>query len=424
MVVASIDLQGGRAVQLRQGEDLVLQREDVSSLIKDFDRYGEVALIDLDAAKGEGSNLELIKELLPRASCRVGGGIRSPETAKELVSLGAKKIIIGSMAFRDPGKPGAFALNRPFLQALKEAIGRERLIVAVDARGSDILVDGWRTSTGLDLSSTAAALGDWAGELLYTCVEREGTMGGIDMEMVQQLRRAVPQKLTVAGGVSTLEEVKAIAALGCDVQLGMALYTGKLSLEETFIESLNWGKGQDSLLPLIAQSPDGQVLMMGYGDRESLRESFKRGKLCFHSRSRGKLWMKGEESGNTLGLRRLRADCDRDTLLATVVAQGPVCHSGEYSCFETNRRFSWEYLQEIIADRFAKAPPGSYTATLDDTLVREKLMEEAEELCTALSHGDKVWEAADVLYFTTALITRAGLDVTEVLRELERRHLR
>jgi phosphoribosyl-ATP pyrophosphohydrolase/phosphoribosyl-AMP cyclohydrolase len=443
MVIASIDMQDGRVVQLKQGRELVLHRDNAGELAEEFDRYGEVAVIDLDAAMGKGSNLGMIKPLLHKARCRVGGGIRTAKQAKELVSLGAERIILGSSVFRDPGKKGAgiaggeFVLNIPFLEDLVKAIGRERVIVAVDAKAVqgggnyEIVVDGWKTPTGLDLITAAKAVEPYASELLFTCVDREGTMIGIDLEPVKKLREAVSCGITAAGGVSTLEEIETLASLGCDVQLGMALYTGKVSLADAFSVSLNWKKGAapsgpaplpGSLLPVIAQSPDGQVLMTGFADPEAVAETFKRGKLCFHSRTRNKLWMKGETSGNTLTLIRIRADCDRDAILATVESAGPVCHTGAWSCFETRRRYTWEYLQSIIAERFHSPTPGSYTATLDDELVREKVIEEAEEVCTAKTHDEIVWEAADLLYFTTALITRAGVDVGEVLDELDRRH--
>jgi phosphoribosyl-ATP pyrophosphohydrolase/phosphoribosyl-AMP cyclohydrolase len=438
MVVASIDIQNGRVVQLKQGAELVLQRDNALELAEEFDRYGEVAVIDLDAAMGRGSNAEMIKPLLRKAECRVGGGIKTPEQAKELVSLGARKIIVASLAFRNPVKRergiagGEFALNTDFLEALKKKIGRERIIVAVDAKrvhGSthpgayEIVVDGWKTPTGLSLIETATALIPFVSELLFTCVDREGTMTGIDLEPVKALCRSAAGecRITAAGGVSTLEEIEALAALDCDVQLGMALYTGKINLADAFIRSLNWEKTR-GLIPVIAQSADGQVLMTGYADREAAAETFKRGNLCFHSRTRNKLWMKGEHSGNVLKLLRLRADCDRDALLAIVEPAGPVCHTGAWSCFGTNRRYSWEYLQSLIAERFRNPAPGSYTATLDDELVREKIMEEAEELCRAKTHDEKIWEAADLLYFATALMTREAVTVEEVLNELDRRH--
>jgi phosphoribosyl-ATP pyrophosphohydrolase/phosphoribosyl-AMP cyclohydrolase len=425
MVISSIDIQNGKVVQLKQGAELVLERDNAMELAAEFDRYGEVAVIDLDAAMGKGSNIEMIKPLLRKAECRVGGGIKTPEQAKELVSLGARKIIVGSGAFRSDGE---FKPNIPFLKSMAEKIGRERLIVAIDARDCEIVVDGWKTRTGLDLFETAKAVEPYASELLFTCVEREGGMAGTNLDVVRKLRETVSCLLTVAGGVSSLDEAAELVALGCDVQLGMALYTGKISLADAFIRSLNWKKCcpsaeiKSSLLPLIVQSPDGQVLMTGFTDIEALTETFKRGNVCFHSRSRNKLWMKGETSGSVLKLVRLRADCDRDALLAVAEPAGPVCHTGAWSCFETGKKFTWEFLQSIITDRFRNPPPESYTATLDDKLVREKLMEEAEEVCTAKTHDEVVWEAADVLYFTTVLITRAGLTVQEVLDELDRRH--
>jgi phosphoribosyl-ATP pyrophosphohydrolase/phosphoribosyl-AMP cyclohydrolase len=208
----------------------------------------------------------------------------------------------------------------------------------------------------------------------------------------------------------------------------MAIYTGKINLNDAFIASLNWNKGQlpvsDSrpLLPLIVQSTDGQVLMTGFTDTEALSETFKRGNVCFHSRTRNKLWMKGETSGNVLKLIRLRADCDRDALLAVTEPAGSVCHTGAWSCFSVNRKFSWEYLQGIITERFRNPAPGSYTATLDDELVREKIMEEAEELCKAKNHDEIVWEAADLLYFCTVLMTQAGVTVQDVMDELDKRN--
>jgi phosphoribosyl-ATP pyrophosphohydrolase/phosphoribosyl-AMP cyclohydrolase len=443
MVIASIDVRNGKVVQLRQGAELVLERDNSAELAAEFDKYGEVALIDLDAAMGKGTNLEMLKPLLRRVECRVGGGIRMPEQARELISLGAVKIITGSGAFRDPAKKGAgaaggeFGVNAAFLDAMAKKIGRERMIVAVDARrGADgsygIVVDGWKTATGLDLIEAAKAVEPYAAELLFTCVDREGTMGGIDLEIVKRLRESVSCAVTVAGGVSTMEEIGAIADLGCDVQLGMALYTGKIPLADAFIRSLNWKKitgtgcsaeARDAaLIPVIAQSADGQVLMTGFADREALAETFKRQCLCFHSRSRNRLWMKGETSGNTLRLKRLRADCDRDAILAVVEPAGPVCHTGAWSCFGQNRRYTPEFLQSVIDERFKNPRPGSYTATLDDELVREKVLEEAEELCAAGDRGEIIWEAADLLYFTTALITRAGVTVQEVLDELDRRH--
>ncbi|MDR2521446.1 MAG: bifunctional phosphoribosyl-AMP cyclohydrolase/phosphoribosyl-ATP diphosphatase HisIE [Spirochaetaceae bacterium] len=419
MIIASIDIQNGKVVQLRQGKDLVLERDDAPSCAREFDVFGEIAVIDLDAARGSGSNETLVHSLLRKGECRVGGGIRTVEHAAHLVSLGAVKVIIGSSAFTQID--GRYAVNGEFLEALAHRIGRERLIVAVDARDGIIVVDGWQTSTGLPLAQTAQALEKYAGELLWTCVEHEGTLSGIDMAAAKELRTAVDCRITAAGGVSTLAEIEALSALGCDVQLGMALYTGKITLADAFIASLDWKK-TDGLVPVIAQARDGQVLMTAYADKEAVLQSFARGKLCFHSRRRDCLWMKGEHSGNVLRLLRLRADCDHDALLATVEPAGPVCHTGAWSCFETGRRYTLDYLQSVISERLQNAPAGSYTASLTSERVRRKIMEEAYEVCTARGTDEVIWEAADLFYHTAVLLAKEGVPVCDVLGELDRRH--
>lgn len=426
MIVASIDLKDGKVVQLLQGKDLVLERDNPEEIIKDFDHYGEVAIIDLDAAlrnaapDGSTANTEIIKRLMRLGNVRVGGGIRNAKKAKELLSLGAEKVIIGSAAFTLPD--GSAGINSDFLSQFSEAVGKEHVIISVDARDGMIAVKGWTESAGIDVVAGAKAVEPFCSELLFTCVEREGTMTGIDFEMVKKLRAAVTCRLVVAGGVSTLEEVTALERIGCDVQLGMAIYTDAISLKDGFVECLQWEKAP--LIPLVAQSETGEVLMMGYANREAFKKTFSSGFLTFWSRSRNVLWTKGETSGNTLSVVRMRVDCDRDTVLATVRPAGPVCHTGAWSCFSTvaDRPYSLEYLSSVIADRFANPSPGSYTATLNGERVREKVLEEAEELVEADNRDEVIWEAADLLYFVNVLMNREGVSWQDVLNELDRRH--
>ena len=432
MVISSIDLKGGKVVQLKEGRDLVLERDDPEALIAEFNKYGEVAVIDLDGALKndadgkageETANSAVLRNLLRRGNVRAGGGIRDAKKAKELISLGAEKVIVSSAAFTcSAGEPSAqYGLNEPFLKGLNDAIGKERVIIAVDAREGKIMLNGWRTNSGLDAVECAHAAEGFCSEVLFTCVEREGGMSGIDMEAVLRLREAVGCRVVVAGGVSTVEEIAALEKTGCDVQLGMALYTGKVSLAESFIACLNWQKAE--LIPVIAQSEEGEVLMLGYANQDALAASFKSGLLTFWSRSRANLWQKGETSGNVLQVVKMRADCDRDAVLATVRPHGPACHTGAWTCFQSNaaRPYSLNLLSEIIRERFKNPTPGSYTATLNDERAREKLMEEAEELTEAESREDVVWECADLVYFLSVLMEREGVSWRDVLGELERR---
>ncbi|MEE0351969.1 MAG: bifunctional phosphoribosyl-AMP cyclohydrolase/phosphoribosyl-ATP diphosphatase HisIE [Treponema sp.] len=429
MVISSIDLKGGHVVQLKNGKDLVLQRDDADSLISEFNKYGEVAVIDLDAAlgntdeKGNTANTELLKSLLRKGNVRVGGGIRTVKKARELISLGAEKVIIGSAAWNLDRKNGGSILNTEFLDELASSIGKQRIIISVDAINGKIAVKGWAETADISLIEGAREAEKYASELLFTCVEKEGCMQGTDMEMVKQLRDSVKCRVVAAGGVNSLEQIVQLEKLHCDVQLGMALYTGAVNLKESFINCIDWEKA-NGMVPVIAQSPAGEVLMMGYSNKEALEKTFVVGKLTFFSRTRNTLWTKGETSGHFLELVKVRADCDRDTILATVIPHGGVCHTGSFNCFssEADEKSSMERLYGTIAERFANPRPGSYTATLNDKRVREKIMEEAEELTEAEGKDEVIWEAADLLYFASVLMYKEGVTWQDVYNELDRRH--
>ena len=428
MVISSIDLKDGHVVQLKNGKELVLQRDDAESLIRHFNMFGEVAIIDLDAAlgnvdaKGNTINTSLLKSLLRKGNVRTGGGVRSVKRARELISLGAEKVIIGSCAWKSNPKPGESVINEEFLNEVANAIGKERIIISVDSLNGKIAVKGWTETVDISLVEGAKEAEKYCSELLFTCVEKEGCMQGTNMDYVKELRKAVKCRVVVAGGVSSVEEIAELEKLHCDVQLGMALYTNKVSLEDAFIACLDFEKVP--LIPVIAQSYNGEVLMQGYANKEAFQTSFKTNKLTFWSRSQNKIWTKGETSGNFLDILKLRVDCDRDTVLATVIPNGPTCHTGSWTCFSSDpqEKSSMGRLYNIIADRFANPKPGSYTATLNAQRVREKIEEEAEELCEADGKDEVIWEAADLLYFVNVLMYKEGVTWKDVYDELDKRH--
>lgn len=429
MVIASIDLMNGKAVQLVQGNenDKKIERDDVLELARDFNRFNEIAVIDLDAALGKDNvtvkgtaNRDMIKKLCTIAQCRIGGGIRTVQQAQEWIDAGAVKVIIGSKLFETGDSDGSsVSIDTVFLEELAAAIGKEKIIAAIDTREGQIVTAGWKNNTGLPLLDTAIKLAPFVSEFLFTSVEKEGKMGGPDMDAIKQLRETVDISITAAGGVHTLEEIETLAAIDVDVQLGMALYTGKIKLEDAFTRSLKW---KNNLIPVITTDTEGNVLMQAYTDREALAKTFETGLMWYYSRSRQRLWQKGETSGNVQQVVKLRADCDRDSILATVNQTGPACHLGNYSCFgSSSRAFSLEQLYQVVAGRFRNPTPGSYTATLTDKKVREKLLEEAQEVVDAYSRENITWEAADVLYFLTVLLQKEGISYSEVLSELNRR---
>ena len=213
MVISSIDLKDGHVVQLKNGKDLVLSRDDSDALISDFNKFGEVAVIDLDAAlrntdeKGNTPNTKFLKSLLRKGNVRVGGGIRDVKKAKELISLGAEKVIIGSAAWNANRKDGDPILNTEFLDELVNAIGKQRIIISVDAINGKIAVKGWTETVNISLIEGAKEAEKYASELLFTCVEKEGCMQGTDMNLVKQLRENVSCRVVAAGGVNSLEQI-------------------------------------------------------------------------------------------------------------------------------------------------------------------------------------------------------------------------
>lgn len=226
MIIPCIDLMDGKVVQLVQGREKALEAESPLAMLHRFAAFPEIQLIDLDAALGTGSNDAIVESLASRAVTRVGGGVRSVERGRCLVAQGASKVIVGTAAFQPQGP------NTDFLAQLEAAIGRDRLIIALDSRDGRIVVKGWREATALTAEDVIRQLEPYCGGFLCTYVDKEGTLEGTDLDWFRRLRAATAHELTAAGGIATLDEVRALGALGIHCALGMAIYTGRLTLEE------------------------------------------------------------------------------------------------------------------------------------------------------------------------------------------------
>lgn len=226
MLIPSIDLQGGRIVQLVQGERLAVESTDVDGWIARFRGHRAIQLIDLDAAKGEGSNDALVRRICSQMPCRVGGGIRSLERARELLAGGATHVILGSALF------AGGAVDVRFASAVAAAVGPERLIAAVDSRGGRIAIHGWRTVLDIPTLDAVRELQPFVNEFLYTHIDREGLMGGTDMTAVLAVRHATTRRVTAAGGITTQDEVALLERLGVDAVVGMAIYTGRMRVAD------------------------------------------------------------------------------------------------------------------------------------------------------------------------------------------------
>ena len=225
MLIPSIDLQGGRIVQLVQGEKLAIEATDPEVWITRFSTFPRVQLIDLDAAKGQGDNAGLVAMICGRLPCRVGGGIRAVPRARAVLHAGAHAVIVSSSLFRDG------AVDLEFARTLSQAVGVDRVIAAVDSRGGQVAIHGWKTILPITAVDAVRALEPYCAEFLYTHVDTEGLMQGTDMKAILAVRRATKRRVTAAGGITTLDEIDRLDAEGVDAVVGMAIYTGQLPLD-------------------------------------------------------------------------------------------------------------------------------------------------------------------------------------------------
>jgi phosphoribosyl-ATP pyrophosphohydrolase len=407
MIVPSIDIMRGRAVQLRQGREFVLDGGDPFERLEEFAVAGEVAVVDLDAALGAGSNAALIRTMVERAACRVGGGIRDLDTARAWLDAGAAKIVIGTAA------TPAFCAQLP----------RERIVAAVDAAHGEVVVDGWRTRTGQGVIDCIRDLAPYVGGFLLTQVEREGAMQGFDITLVRAAAAAGNGiRVTAAGGITSAAEIATLDREGVDAQVGMALYTGRLTLGDAVGAPLTGVAG--ALWPTGGSDEAGRTLGLAWSSRQSLSRAVAERRGIYWSRSRNEIWVKGDSSGSIQHLLAVDVDCDRDALQFVVRQEGTgFCHRGTRSCFAD--RFNLGTLERVIAGRGGgDEGSGTHRLLTQPGLLEAKLLEEAGELGSASLREEVVHESADLLYLVLTSLNRAGASLSDVEAELGRRRRR
>lgn len=230
MLIPSIDLMGGKVVQLIQGKKKALEFDNFDEWVAKFASFPLVQLIDLDAAMGRAANSELIRFFVTKLPCQVGGGIRSIDAARAALDLGAKRVIVGSTLIQNG------AIDVSFAQELAKEFGPDKLVFAIDARGGKIAIRGWKELTQITPLQVIKALDQYCGAFLYTHIDTEGLMAGLPVDPVRELRAESSKQLIAAGGITTHEEIDALHKMGVDAVVGMALYLGRLSLERSSVQ--------------------------------------------------------------------------------------------------------------------------------------------------------------------------------------------
>lgn len=404
MLIPTIDLMDGKAVQLRQGMEKVLEREDVIELAKYYGRFGEVAVIDIDAAVGNGNNEKLIEKLCKVAPCRVGGGIRDANKAQKLLSWGAKKIIIGTAA------------NEELLSKLP----KEKVLIAIDSKDGYIATHGWTKTTSAEPLDFVKRFNNLCSGFLYTVIENEGMMQGADIDSIKLIRAATTKELIAAGGICSVDEIVKLQKMGVHTQLGMCIYTGVVKLEEAFAKCLDFEKRFGYIPTIVQDYSTKQVLSLAYSTFQSLLQALKTGKGIYFNRSENKIFTKGETSGNTQELIEARFNCDRDAILFMVNQKGNACHLGRYSCFG-NKDFSINELYKFLVTRKSLLPDNALTTKLfqDEFYLKSKIMNEAFETVNFENKDGLGKEAADLTYFILTFMAMHNITPQDVLNHLE-----
>jgi phosphoribosylformimino-5-aminoimidazole carboxamide ribotide isomerase len=210
----------GKVVQLVQGRDKALEGDAPLEMLRKCAALPEIQVIDLDAAMGNGENSALVEMLAGQARCRVGGGVRTPARAQKLIDQGAHKVIVGTAAFT------------PVIEEIAAAVGPERVLIALDSKNGKIVVKGWQETIDFTAEEVIQRLEPFCGGFLCTYVDKEGMLQGTDLEWFRRLRSATKHEITAAGGITTLDEIRELQAMNVHAALGMAVYTGRLNLDE------------------------------------------------------------------------------------------------------------------------------------------------------------------------------------------------
>lgn len=403
MLITSIDLMDGKAVQLKQGMEKVLEREDVLELAKYYGRFGELSVIDIDAAVGNGDNEKLIKQICKVASCRVGGGIRDVEKAKRIFSYGAKKIIIGTGASEE----------------LLSKLPKEKILIAIDVKDGVVATHGWTKFSNTEPLELVKRFNSLCSGFVYTNVENEGMMQGSDFEKVKEIRSVTTKEVVASGGISSIEEIVKLQKMNIYTQLGMSVYTGKIKLEDAFVACVDFER-RFGFIPTVLQDVDTkQVLGVVYSTAESLKFSLTTGKGTYFNRDQKKLFVKGETSGNIQELVTARFNCDFDALFFMVKEKGNACHLGRYSCFG-DKEFSIGDMYNKIVDDTRILPDDSLTTKMlkNDFLLKRQLMDAAFRIVNFdKAHGLEE-ETANFLQYLLILMAKNDITPQAVLNSL------
>jgi phosphoribosyl-ATP pyrophosphohydrolase len=408
MIVPALQIRGGRAVALDgQGHTTALP-EDPVELAAALYRYGEIAVVDLDASREEGDNLELIRRICRVAECRVGGGIRDERRGDAILRAGARRLMVGTGADEE----------------LLSRFPRSKVLVALDIQDGRVVRRGWQEATDIDPLELALRLRGHCVGFVYALVGHRERMEASELERFEALRSRLPDhSLTAVGGFTSAEDVRDLDRIGVDCQLAVGEQHDVLELAEAFTAALQFEKA-GGLLPVVVQDTTGQVLALYQLNEAALRQSLQEGHATYWSRVRGGLWTKGEATGTVQRLRTVCASANRDALLYIVEPQGTPEAGERYSQFG-EMSYNLHRIEAVLRARQGSQQRAtkSYTSLMlaDRDGVRQHIRQEAQALAEARTPDEVRWETADLLYFLLLNLAQEGISLDEVIKELRGR---
>lgn len=407
MIIPGLQLSAGRAVVLGEDGQVRVLPEPPLELAKVLSRYGEIAVLDLDAARDEGDNLALVAQICRVAECRVGGGIRDEGRGDALLRAGARSILVGTSADEE----------------LLARFPRSKVLVAMDIQEGRVVRRGWQETTDLDPVDLALRLRGHCAGFVYTLVGHRAAMEQIERERFEALRSRLPDhSLTAVGGFGTPEDVRNLDRLGVDAQVPYGEQSEGLDLAECAAEVPDFDKA-GGLLPVIVQDTAGQVVALHQTNQEGLMASLRTGQATYWSRVSGGLWVKGEGTGHVQDLKTLYISGNRDVLLYQVEQTGMADSRGRYSAFG-DPTYNLHRLEQVLRKRQITGDPRrSYSSVMlaDREGVRRQILEEARALGAAQTLEEVRWETADLIYYLLLNLVQEGLSLDDILKELRGR---
>ncbi len=449
-IIPSIDLLDGKVVRLLKGdyEKTTFYNISIDDLLKKYNIFETLHIVNLNGAKGEKcedneKKTQKIRQKF-RGKIQVGGGFRDVEKIDfYLNKLNVDAVVLGTLCIKNIEKT---------IEIIKK-FGAEKIVLAIDCENINGVyapkINGWQEFC--DCENIFNLLKKYYGiaqKILITDIQRDGCLSGGNCILYQQIKTQFPNfQIQASGGVCNFEDVKKLQEITDFAIVGRAMYENNLYQEivkfdenenqkenqngwknADFVDKIDWKKC-NNLVPCIVQDcKTFDVLMLGFCNKEAIKLTQQTGKMHFFSRTKNRIWMKGEESGNVLKVEKLLLDCDNDALLAVVEPTGSTCHTGTKTCFNERVNFLAE-LEEIIDERLKNNDcEASYVAKLSAkglNKVAQKVGEEATEVViSALAESDERFlsESADSLFHFLLLLKNKNFELKDVVKVLEERH--